>query len=53
MESMANLSEIKDLFKKQIEQKNRNYNFFLDNTPNPGQEKPISLKNYDQYLEYL
>jgi hypothetical protein len=30
VDALANLEEIKDLFKKQINDKNKNYNFFLD-----------------------
>ena len=42
VDALANLEEIKTLFKKRISDKNPHYNFFLDNTEQIDQDKPIS-----------
>ncbi len=46
VDALANLEEINDLFKKRINDKNKNYNFFLDQSDNPSQEQPISIELY-------
>ena len=53
MDALANLEEIKNLFKKRINDKNPHYNFFLDNTDSPDQDKPITFEDYSRYLASL
>lgn len=37
----------------QINERNEHYNFFLDNTENPGKEKPVSPEEYQKYLTFM
>ena len=53
VDALANLEEIKTLFKKRINDKNPHYNFFLDNSDAPDKEKPINMEDYSRYLSYL
>lgn len=53
VDALANLEEIKDLFKKQISDKNKFYNFFLDESEQPEQEAPISMELYQEYQNFL
>lgn len=53
VDALANLEEINDLFRKRINEKNKHYNFFLDESDNPSQETPISLELYSEYQQFL
>ena len=53
VDALANLEEINNLFKKRIHDKNKDYNFFLDESDNPYLETPISLEQYNEYQQFL
>lgn len=53
VDALANLEEINDLFKKRINDKNKYYNFFLDESDNPSNELPISNELYNEYKGFL
>lgn len=43
VDALANLEEINKLFRQRINDKNKYYNFFLDDSDNPGTETPIDV----------
>jgi hypothetical protein len=53
VDALANLEEINDLFKKRINDKNKHYNFFLDESDNPSNELPITNELYQEYKSFL
>lgn len=50
---LVNLEEVKTLYRKRITEKNKQYNFFLDDTEDPSVENPISVEDYEKYCGYL
>lgn len=53
VDALANLQEIKQLFKKRISDKNVNYNFFLDDSEDPNLMQQITPEEYNKYQAYL
>lgn len=53
VDALANLQEIKQLFKKRISDKNVNYNFFLDDSENPNLMQQITPEEYNKYQTFL
>lgn len=53
VDALANLEELNGLLRKRITDKNKHYNFFLDDSEDPHNSKPISKPEYDEYCKYI
>lgn len=51
--ALANLEQMNLEFKKRITDKNKHYNFFLDDSENPNSTFTISQQEYDKYLRKM
>lgn len=50
VDALANLEELNELLRQRITDKNAHYNFFLDDSENPLNLKPINKSEYERYV---
>ena len=53
VDALANLEELNELLRKRITEKNKHYNYFLDDSEDPHSSKPISRQEYEKYCGFL